>query len=119
MFEESLEPVVDFDCNDRSFNSDDWLTFWDSTRSWLAEQGYTLFEFGYHWGKEYKAYPTYWVQKLSNPSDSDVKHPFAKYGGDKEGIPTPPLSGGIIVGLFIYFPLLSTFSQRSVYSRNV
>ena len=37
-----------------------------------------------------------------------MKHLLAKYGGDKEGIylPMPPLSGCIIVRLFIHLPLL-------------
>ena len=76
-----------------------------------------LFEFGYHWGKRYEGNPEYWIPKLSNPSDSDVRHPFAKYGGDKEYIPMPPLSGRIVVRLFICLPLsLKAHSIQATYS---
>ena len=88
---------LDFDCNDRDVDIYDWLAFWDSTRFWLSDRGYTLFEFGYHWGGRYEPDPSYWVPKLGNPSVSNVKHPFSKFGGDPEDIPTPPLVGSIVV----------------------
>ena len=122
MFEEPLEPEVDFDCNDRDVSIYVWLAFWDSIRSWLSERGYTLFEFGYHWGKRYEGSPEYWVPKLSNPSDSDVKHPFAKYGGDKEYIPMPPLSGCIVVRTFSFIchfrSTLIQFKQRIAFAQD-
>lgn len=118
---ESLDSKVDFEyCNDND-NIYDWYAFWDSTRSWLAESGYTLFEFGYHWGKKYEAKPVYLVPKLSNPSDSDLKHPFSKYGGDAEDIPMPPLSGCIVVRAFHHFPRpspLITFKKRITFAQD-
>jgi hypothetical protein len=86
------QPQVDFDCDDRDVTRYTWFAFWDSTRSWLSERGYTLFEYRYHWGDSYMGHITYWAPKLHTMSVSDVEHPFSKYGGDPEGLPMPPLS---------------------------
>ena len=72
---------LNFDCNECNIDIYEWLAFWDSTQSWLSDQGYTLFEFGYHWEGRYKGDPTYWVPKLGQPALSDVKHPFSRFGG--------------------------------------
>jgi hypothetical protein len=94
-------PQVDFDCDDRGVTLYTWLMFWDSTRSWLAERGYTLFEYGYHWRNKYDGDVTCWTPKLNDPSVSDVGHPFSKSGDDEKGIPVPPLSGCVVVSPFI------------------
>ncbi|KAF8481430.1 kinase-like domain-containing protein [Gautieria morchelliformis] len=88
-------PQADFDCDDRGVTLYTWLAFWDSTRSWLAERGYTLFEYGYHWRKRYVGDVTYWAPKLNDASVSHVEHPYSNFGGDEEGMAVPPLSGRV------------------------
>ncbi|KAF8481432.1 kinase-like domain-containing protein [Gautieria morchelliformis] len=96
MPEPEQHPQVDFDCDDRGVTLYPWLTFWDSTRSWLAERGYTLFEYGYHWRKRYVGDVTYWAPKLNDASVSHVEHPYSNFGGDEEGMAVPPLSGRVV-----------------------
>jgi hypothetical protein len=85
-------PQVGFDCDDRDVTRYTWFAFWDSTRSWLSERGYTLFEYRYHWEDRYVGDLTHWAPKLNDMSMSDVEHPFSITGGDPEGLPVPPLS---------------------------
>jgi hypothetical protein len=101
-------PAVDFDCDDREVGVHEWFAFWDSSRSWLAERGYTLYEYGCHWGDEYRGYVTFSTPKLSTPDKVD--HPFAFSGGDSPSIPVPPLSACPIVR-FVTFPISSTLTQ--------
>ncbi|KAF8526764.1 hypothetical protein JB92DRAFT_1071880 [Gautieria morchelliformis] len=89
-------PQVDFDCDDRDVTRYTWFAFWYSTSSWLAERGYTLFEYRHHWGDSYLGHVTHWAPKLNNVSVSDVEHPFSKTGGDPEGLPVSPLSADCI-----------------------
>jgi hypothetical protein len=113
-------PEVDFDCHDRSETIYTWLTFWDSTKSWLAGRGYTLFEYGYHWRNRYINEETYWAPKLIGMSLSDVRHPFAKCGGDEMGIPVPPLSGCVVVSLFVLHApsTLIRFKKRIAFAQD-
>ena len=92
---------VDFDCDDRDVTIYAWLEFWDSTRSWLADRGYTLFEYGYHWGDRHVGEVTCSIPKLNDASPCEVEYPFSKYGGDAEGIPVPALSASVMVHPFI------------------
>ena len=111
---------VDFDCDDRSVHISVWVAFWASTRSWLAEHGYTLFEYGYDWGDRHIGEATCLIPKLNNMSVSDVVHPFSKYGGDVEGIPVPALSGYVVVCSFLSPPLstLIRFKERITFAQD-
>ena len=93
---------VDFDCDDRDTTMHAWLSFWQSIRSWLAERGYTLFEYGCHCGDKYVGEVTYLAPKLNDTLPSH-EHPFSKCGGDKEG--AIPLSARVVVRvLVLYYP---------------
>ena len=91
---------VDFDCNDRNVTMHVWLAFWESIRPWLAERGYTLFEYGYHWGDRYVGEVTYLAPKLNDTLPSN-EHPFSKCGGDVEGMPAPALSADWVVRVLV------------------
>jgi hypothetical protein len=93
MTEGTKFPTVDFDCDDHEVDLDDWWAFWDSSRCWLAEQGYTLYENGYHWGDEYCGDLTFVAPKF--PTADKVEYPFAFSGG--EPCPVPPLSARPVV----------------------
>ena len=118
MPEQNLQ--VNFDCDDRSVTIYVWLAFWDSTRSWLADRGYTLFEPGYHWGEKYVGEVTYLIPKLSDASKSDMEHPFSKYGGDVENMPVPTLSACVVVCPFIlHLPsTLIRFKKRIAFAQD-
>ena len=98
--------LVDFDCDDRDVTIYAWLAFWDSTRSWLADRGYTLFKYGYHWGDRHVGEVTCSIPKLNDASPCEMEHPFSKYGGDAERIPVPTLSASAMVHpLILHLPL--------------
>ncbi|TDL23638.1 hypothetical protein BD410DRAFT_786875 [Rickenella mellea] len=83
----TLDPLVDFDCENRDVSIEKWRQFWDTTDSWLTERGYTLFEYGDEWNGNSRYYYA--------PKHSTVymaEHPFSLYGGDTDGYPFPPLS---------------------------
>ena len=93
--------LVDFDCDDSDVTVYVWLAFWDSTRPWLVDRGYTLFKYGYHWGDRHVGEVTCSIPKLNDASPCEVEHTFSKYGCDAEGMPVPTLSASVMVRPFI------------------
>jgi hypothetical protein len=113
-------PPVDFDYDNRDVTRYTWLAFWDSIRSWLAERGYTLFEYRYHWESSYCGYVTHLAPKLNTLSVSDVEHPFCKSGGDPEDLPVLPLSGRNVVRPFVFHvhSVLIGFKERITFAQD-
>ena len=89
------DPTIDFDCESRDVSIHQWVQFWDSTRLWLLERGYILYDHGYHWRGEYIGDITCNVPKT--PSIGHGKLPYAFFGGDPSDIPVPPLSTQLLV----------------------
>jgi hypothetical protein len=86
---------IDFDANDRDYDPDDRLKFWESMRPWFLQQGYTLYRYDYEWDGE----PLDYVASTSPQLvfEGEVQHPYSFFGGDDSELRSPPLNNNVNV----------------------
>lgn len=95
---------IEFDVDADPGDLDERMRFWDSTRDWFSDKGYTLYkavytENEYAGGTDF----AHWIPSLGSVEDYIYEHPYAHVCGD----PSPhecavPLSGEADVHVRLY-----------------
>jgi hypothetical protein len=86
---------IDFDANDRDYDFEKRVSFWESMRFWFSERGYLLYRYDYEWnGKPLDHAGSTSPQFVF---EGEVQHPYSFSGGDSSELKSPPLNNDVNV----------------------